>query len=128
MAEKESGGVSSGVGIITQAATRMAEAVTSVFRAITRDGHLAAAGRLGVDELGEALKAFPDSIQKQEPGTIWNPTQGEVTADRKASRHVHPTTYGASASRSPGEIARDDRPYAPPDHPQGPEPSHGPEI
>jgi hypothetical protein len=39
---------------------------------------LMAAGRQGADEIGQALKAFPDSIQVQEPGTILNPTQGEI--------------------------------------------------
>jgi hypothetical protein len=41
-------------------------------------GTLMAAGRQGADEIGQALKAFPDSIQVQEPGTILNPTQGEI--------------------------------------------------
>lgn len=40
--------------------------------------HLRAAGRQGLDELGEALKAFPDSIQKTELGGIFTPTPAEV--------------------------------------------------
>jgi hypothetical protein len=60
-----------------------------------RDGTIKAASRQGVDELGMALKAFPDAIQAHEPGTIFSPTQGEIADDRR----VHP---------SPSEIARDD--------------------
>lgn len=41
-------------------------------------GALQAAGRQGAKELGEALKAFPDSISVSEPGTVFNPTQGEI--------------------------------------------------
>jgi hypothetical protein len=41
-------------------------------------GALQAAGRQGVKELGEALKAFPDSISVSEPGGIFSPTQGEI--------------------------------------------------
>jgi len=55
------------------------------WNAVTEDGYLAAAGRQGLGELGEALKAFPDSIQVQEPGALFNPTQGEIAADREVS-------------------------------------------
>ena len=84
--------------------------VARVWDAITKDGHLAAAGRQGADELATALKAFPDSIGVDEPGTIWNPTQGEIAADREPKR------------LSPSEIARDKTPYVPEqaqDHDQG---------
>lgn len=50
---------------------------------LMRDGMLAAAFRQGADELYEALKPFPQSIQVHEPGTLLNPTQGEIAADRK---------------------------------------------
>ena len=80
-------------------------AIASAFQALTRDGTLAAAWRQGADELGEALKAFPDSIAVYEPGTILNPTQGEIAAARE-----QPT---------PSEIARDSRAYEPePQHTQ----------
>jgi hypothetical protein len=42
------------------------------------EGTLRAAGRQGVSELGQALKAFPDSIQISEPGQMFTPTQGEI--------------------------------------------------
>ena len=37
-----------------------------------------AALRQGAKELGAALKAFPDSIAIDEPGTVFTPTQGEI--------------------------------------------------
>ena len=71
--------------------------VARVWDSISKDGHLAAFARQGADELATALKAFPESISVDEPGTIWNPTQGEIAADRKPI--------------SPSEIARDRSPY-----------------
>ena len=41
-------------------------------------GALQAALRQGAKEVGAALKAFPDSISVDEPGTAFNPTQGEI--------------------------------------------------
>jgi hypothetical protein len=86
-------------------ATKSPSLVARVWDAINKDGYIAAAGRMGLDELAVALKAFPDSIGVDEPGTIWNPTQGEIAADRK------PTLP------SPSEIAKDKSPYVP-DHTQ----------
>ena len=59
-----------------------AATVKTVKEAVTQDGTLAAAFRQGVGEIGEALKAFPQSIQVQEPGTLFNPTQGEIADAR----------------------------------------------
>jgi hypothetical protein len=81
-----------------QAVNTGIDAVTEPF---LRDGMLAAAFRQGAGELYEALKPFPQSIQVDEPGTLLNPTQGEIAAGRKQGP-------------SPSEIARDDSP-APPD-------------
>lgn len=78
------------------ALTLINHAMASVFHAATRDGTLAAAFRQGAGEAGQALKAFPDSIQVHEPGTILNPTQGEIAASRD------------SHAPSPSEIARGD--------------------
>lgn len=64
-----------------QAANDKIEIVSSP---LMRDGMLAAAFRQGADEIGEALKAFPDSIQKHEHGTIFSPTQGEIAASRRS--------------------------------------------
>ncbi len=37
-----------------------------------------AALRQGGKEIGTMLKAFPDSISIDEPGTVFSPTQGEI--------------------------------------------------
>jgi hypothetical protein len=51
-------------------------------QAAVKDGTLAAAWRQGLGELGEALKAFPDSIHVRELGTIGAPTPGEISQQR----------------------------------------------
>jgi hypothetical protein len=80
-------------------ATKSPSLVARIWDAINKDGYLAAAGRQGLDELGAALKAFPESIHVDEPGTIGNPTQGEIAAERRPP--------------SPSEIAKDRTPYVP---------------
>jgi hypothetical protein len=55
---------------------------------LLRDGTLAAAFRQGAEELWQGLKAFPDTIQVHEPGTILSPTQGEIAADRRPETDV----------------------------------------
>jgi hypothetical protein len=52
------------------------------------DRALAAFGRQGLDELGTALKPFPESIQVDESGTLWNPTQGEIARDARPDGHL----------------------------------------
>ena len=76
-----------------------------------KDGILAAAGRMGIDELGAALKAFPDSIQQQETGAIWNPTQGEVAEAR--AEPAEPTVGLGQKPwlPSPSQIAAETKPY-----------------
>ena len=81
---------------------------SKVSDAITRDGALAAFVRQGADEMAAALKAFPESISVDEPGTILNPTQGEIAAARRSP-----------SLPSPSDIARDKQPYRPePGHEQ----------
>lgn len=125
---------SRGAGAVKAAAFAFGTASLLVQKA-TQDGHLAAAARQGIDELGAALKAFPDTIQTQEPGTIFNPTQGEVAAGRKAEGHrpsgivrgrhgVYGPEHerpqaGQAAGRTPSDLAADRGPV------QGPEPGHG---
>jgi hypothetical protein len=53
----------------------------------------------GATELATALRAFPDSIHAEEPGTFLNPTQGEIADSRSLP--------------SPSEIVRDNQPYRP---------------
>ena len=86
--------------------------VSWLWNGLTRDGTLAAAGRQGLDELGAALKAFPDTIQMQESGTIFNPTQGEIAADRKQEpEHYWVRSYSADSPPHPwpSEIANENR-------------------
>lgn len=107
--------------------------VSLLLRKAMEDGHLAAAGRQGIDELGAGLKALPDSIQAHETGTIWNPTQGEVAADRKAAvfgsgmttgRHgIHGAEHGqgvhGNTARTPSEIASERGGVHGPEHGHG---------
>jgi hypothetical protein len=82
--------------------------VSKAWDAITRDGTLAAAGRAGAAELAAATKAFPDSIQVHETGTIWNPTPGEVAASRQYGSH---SSYASSQPPHPwpSEVAARNR-------------------
>jgi hypothetical protein len=79
-------------------------------------GQLDAAFRQGARELGAALKAFPDAIQVDEPGQVFNPlyrdrdgdtparSSPSAIADEGASRgSVHGDND--SKSMSPSEIA-----------------------
>jgi hypothetical protein len=70
------------VDLIFQPFEMLGNIIGKAAEAIVRDGTLEAAGRQGLDELGAALKAFPDSIQVQEAGTVFNPTPGEVQKSR----------------------------------------------
>jgi hypothetical protein len=69
--------------------------IGAIAASITKDGMLAAAFRQGATELAMALRAFPETIHAEEPGTLMNPTQGEIATSRKLP--------------SPSEIARDNK-------------------
>jgi hypothetical protein len=75
------------IGVILTPVTMIAAGIASMVSALWNDRELAAFGRQGIDELGAALKPFPDSIQVQETGTIWNPTQAEVTNSGNLGGH-----------------------------------------
>ena len=95
MEKQESGRTDGLVGLLTTAVATTVAAVSTMWNAMTKDGTLAAAGRQGADELAVALRAFPESIQADEPGTILNPTQGEIAADRSPLRDMHTrSSYG----------------------------------
>jgi hypothetical protein len=79
--------IGAAVSLVATAFVAVASFAQKVLDGIMADGTIKAAGRMGIDELGEALKPFPESISIQESGTIWNPTQGEIQADRKPERH-----------------------------------------
>ena len=100
-----------------QGLTYLIATASILWQKATHDGTLAAAGRQGIDELGAALKAFPDAIQVQEYGTIFEPTQGEIAAGRRESvfgrGHYSPSAIVASHSGVHGP-ARDLAPEASP--------------
>jgi hypothetical protein len=103
--EREASGV---VGTIAS----LRSMVNAIIEPLTRDGTLAAAMRQGADEMAMALKAFPESIGVDEPGTILNPTQGEIASSRN------------QRLPSPSEIAKDNKPYSP-EQDHGQEHGHG---
>jgi hypothetical protein len=73
-------------------------------------GALAAAMRQGGKEIGTALKAFPDSISVDEPGTALSPTQGEIAeANRSGSLwgRVQDARERAEATKEPPEKGLD---------------------
>ena len=106
MEAQESGSSGGGgiFGILAAIFSIAKSALSSTFNAVMKDGTLAAAGRQGIDELGMALKPFPDSIQSTVPGTIWNPTQGEIAASRSNANAA--ANDNAALLPSPSEIAR----------------------
>jgi hypothetical protein len=71
---------------VAEALKATREAVNDMHRPVTepllRDGLLGAAWRQGVDELWQALKAFPDTIESRTPGTLGNPLQSEIAQAR----------------------------------------------
>jgi hypothetical protein len=75
---------------------RSPEQGSSIISAILSNGYLGgeldAAFRQGARELGSALKAFPDAIQVDEPGQVFNP----LYRDRDGATPAH---------SSPSEIA-----------------------
>ena len=98
--------------------------IEGVARTVMGDTALWAAGRQGVDELGQALKAFPDAIQAHaEPGGMFEPLHSDIAASRdqyakpdppspsqigkesKAAATVH-SGPDASKQRSPSEIGK----------------------
>jgi hypothetical protein len=92
------------IGRVTAALSAVAALAVLFWQKLTRDGTLAAAGRQGVDEIGMALKAFPDEIQAHEHKTLFSPTQGEIAADRRGSIYGNGSVH---VLRSPQEIAAD---------------------
>jgi hypothetical protein len=115
MAERQQQEMGFGMTAVLAAASIAAAAANRVkgfFSALFADGTLEAAGRMGLDELGEALKPFHDSISVQESGTIWNPTQGEIAAGRESQNGQGGQGF---QPMTPGQIAAANRhtPYVP---------------
>ena len=107
----ESGGSLLGIvgNIFVFTVASIAILVSKLWHAITDDGILKASARQGADELGAALKAFPDSIQTAETGTVWSPTQSEIANDRKSTfQSSYYTSFSSSPPHPwPSEVARD---------------------
>ena len=74
--ESEFTSLGTAASAVTLSFLAAASIVSRIWEGMTADGMLAAAARQGSDEIGVALKAFPDSVQTQEVGSIWNPTSG----------------------------------------------------
>jgi hypothetical protein len=115
--ERKSGGFDGFIGMMTFAAASMVAVVSTVWKAITKDGTLAAAGRQGADEIAAALRPFPETIHIDEPGTILNPTQGEIGEARKPHLSGHHRSFYTQADvhngPSPSEIAKNKQTYVP---------------
>ena len=94
------------VGMIGLAFMAAATVVAKVWEAVMADGTIAASGRMGLDEIGAALKAFPDSLQCQRParsGIL--PKEKSPRAARKAGTPAatRPTPTPA-CRRIPGRV------------------------
>lgn len=61
------------------------KAAGAVWDAVFVRGEIAAAVRQGADEIGMFLKAFPDSVQTHEPGSVLNPIFSDIS-ERQADR------------------------------------------
>ena len=70
------------------------------------EGHLAAMGRAGFKEIGQALVALPETSIRpvEEPGLVGNPTQQIVTAEMGAG-HSYNDMLERHASR--GQMTHD---------------------
>ena len=109
MEEKRSSVLGMAVKAIFTVAAAPVLLAMKVTNAAMADGHLAAVGRQGLNELGDALKAFPESIQKSEYGTIFTPTQGEIANGRGSNGvHGHSTRPPADLP-TPGQLVRQHR-------------------
>jgi hypothetical protein len=90
-------GQSSLVGGVVSA---IAEALGNAWDTITGSPALNAMARQGADELGAALKTFPDSIHQEEVGVAWNPPVSEIAAERQMieppANHYQPDTGRAN--------------------------------
>jgi hypothetical protein len=69
------------VGQALDAGKAVVTGIRAAAHPILKDGTIEAAFRQGADEIGAALKAFPDSIQCTEIGSILNPTSAEIARE-----------------------------------------------
>jgi hypothetical protein len=80
--------------------------VHAAWRGVMKDGTVAAFARMGVDELGQALKAFPDAIQaRAEPGGLFEPLHQDIAN----AREQYAAPVAKSPLPSPSEIVHDSK-------------------
>ena len=79
--------------------------IRGVYRGIFRDGAVARFGVQGRDELADALKAFPDTVQAQ-TDELYPTTPSQHAADQRAKQKG---VHGKQERRSPSQIAKDSR-------------------
>lgn len=100
------------LGVLMTPITMIAAGIAAFVSELWHDRTLAAFGRQGIDELGTAIaKPFPDSIQVDEIGTIWNPTQRGIDDDgrqgglvRRSSLLPPPGWSAEQTSRERGNV------------------------
>jgi hypothetical protein len=86
--------------------TFVQDVVPAAYGAAMRDGAIDAFLRQGANEIGAALKAFPDAIQVDEPGAVFNPLYSDIAADKRAGLYGSGHTPSAGTDLpSPSAIA-----------------------
>lgn len=95
-----------------------ASVVVGVYKAVFRDGTVDAALRQGANELGQALKPFPDSIQVDEPGAVFNPMYSDIAQGRDRYAPAEPAERPSLPSPSQIAATKAEPNRAEPDHGQ----------
>jgi hypothetical protein len=80
------------------------------YHEVMSGGEIQAAWRQGFNELGAALKAFPDAIQIDEPGAVFNPIYSDIASDMRSHGQAAIEGLDAGTLPSPSEIAMEGAP------------------
>ncbi len=73
---------------------------------LMEDGTIKAAAVQGIDELGTALKAFPDAVQAQSVGTVFHPLASQMAKERGVfDREGHENAFEKVMQAQPQERA-----------------------
>ena len=93
----------------------LGDKIVAGYNAAMRGGELQAAFRQGFNELGTALKTFPDSLQVDEPGAVLKPLYRDIPSESTPpspseiaeDKSLAPTVHGDSKEPllSPSQIA-----------------------
>jgi len=86
--------------------------VSAAYHAAMKGGELQAFFRQGANEIGAALKAFPDSLQVDEPGQVFNPLYSDIAADKRAHHEAPEPMAGGSVYGDRESSARQPLPSA----------------